>query len=206
MRSLLPTRPRPAPRRVEHSQAESSQDGLRRGNFHSVDHSLCGACRHLHLAANSPFRPVPRPLGRKNRKSENAERSEPNLGQIRSPRAPERKNKKRVFSPRTQFGIERKPVPIDARHTSIRHAAILSRAWSPATLLLYVSDPRRPASPSSPSGDQSTAGPGLIRFCKSNERMPAAVPAGFFYEAHRPKGPLCAKKNGPCPVTRGLRS
>jgi hypothetical protein len=72
---------------------------------------------------------------------------------------------------------------------------ILSRAGSPATLLLYVSDTRRPASPSPPSGDHigrtggasplcgfqnCVAGPGLIRFCKSNERMPAAVPAGFF--------------------------
>jgi hypothetical protein len=49
-----------------------------------------------------------------------------------------------------------------------------------ATLLAYVSDPRRPASPSPPSGNVCVAGPGLIRFCKSNERMPAAVPAGFF--------------------------
>jgi len=184
MRSLLPTRSRPAnnaeprgpaPRRVEHSQAESSQDGLRRGNFHGVDRSLCGVCRPLHLTANSLFPRSPRPPKRKNRKSENAERSEPNLGQIRSPRAPERKNKKCVFSTRTQFGIKRKPVPVDPEDPEI-----LSRAWSPATLLLYVSDPCRPASPSSPSGDHDgrtgasplcgfqicVAGPGLIRFCK----------------------------------------
>jgi hypothetical protein len=48
-----------------------------------------------------------------------------------------------------------------------------------ATLSLYVSDSRRPPS-SSPSGDQCAARPGLIGFYKSNERMPAAVPAGFF--------------------------
>jgi hypothetical protein len=68
----------------------------------------------------------------------------------------------------------------------------LSRARTLDTLLAYVSDPRRPASPSSPSGDQSAAAPGLTRFSKSNERTPAARPAGFFIP--------------PCPVTRGLRS
>jgi hypothetical protein len=57
---------------------------------------------------------------------------------------------------------------------------ILSRARPLDTLLAYVSDPRRPASPPSPSGDQHAAAPGLTRFCKSNERTPAAIPAGFF--------------------------
>jgi hypothetical protein len=85
------------------------------------------------------------------------------------------KIEKSVFSKRPQFGIERKSVPVDPKDP-----AILSRARPPVTLFLYVSDPRRPASPPSPSGDQCAAGPGLIRFCKSNERMPAAVPAGFF--------------------------
>jgi hypothetical protein len=58
--------------------------------------------------------------------------------------------------------------------------SFLSRARPVATLFVYVSEPDRPAPPSPPSGNVCVAGPGLIRFCKSNERMPAAVPAGFF--------------------------
>ena len=61
-----------------------------------------------------------------------------------------------------------------------------------ATLILYVSRLRQ--SPSSPpsSGDLHAAGPGLIRSSKSNERTPAAVPAGFFIAA----GPRAGNKNG----------
>jgi phosphoribosyl-AMP cyclohydrolase len=56
----------------------------------------------------------------------------------------------------------------------------LNRAPALATLSFYVSHLRRPAPSSPSSGDQCAAGPGLDRFCKSNERTPAAVPAGFF--------------------------
>lgn len=57
----------------------------------------------------------------------------------------------------------------------------LNQAPAPATLSLYVSHPRRPASPPSSSGDHHAASPGLIRFSKSNERTPAAVTGGLFY-------------------------
>ncbi len=49
-----------------------------------------------------------------------------------------------------------------------------------ATMLFYVSDPRPPVASSSPC-DHCAARPGLNRFCKSNERMPAAVTGGLFY-------------------------
>jgi hypothetical protein len=61
-----------------------------------------------------------------------------------------------------------------------------------ATLFLYVSRLRRPPSSSPPSGDHHAAGPGLKRISKSNERTPAAVPAGFFIAS----GPRAGKNIG----------
>src|ERR1700733_3056127 len=57
--------------------------------------------------------------------------------------------------------------PNEPNSTPHRHGArgrpicqrILSRANPLDTLMAYVSNPRRPASPSSPSGDQSAAAP-----------------------------------------------
>jgi hypothetical protein len=69
-------------------------------------------------------------------------------------------------------------------------SANLNRAPALATLSLYVSHLRRPASPPSSSGDQCAAGPGLNRFSKSNERTPAAAPAGFFIAS----GPSCRQR------------
>jgi hypothetical protein len=96
--------------------------------------------------------------------------------------APGSEKNRKVFFPR-------EPNLTPAK-SGIHRRAILSRARpltgplygdiSFDTLLAYVSEPRRPAPPSPPSGDQCAAGPGLIRFCKSNERLPAALPAGFF--------------------------
>jgi hypothetical protein len=79
--------------------------------------------------------------------------------------------------------IERAKFPNELNLTSDKYGvfnrAFLSRARHLATLFVYVSEPHSPAPPP-PSGDVCVAGPGLIRSCKSNERMPAAVPAGFF--------------------------
>ena len=67
----------------------------------------------------------------------------------------------------------------------IHSARNLNQTAAPATLSLYVSPLRRPASPSPSSGDHHAAGPdfqeSLIRFSKSNERTPAAVTGGLFY-------------------------
>jgi len=69
-----------------------------------------------------------------------------------------------------------------------------NRAHPLATLSFYVSHLRRPASSAPSSGDQCAAGPDLNRFCKSNERTPAAVPAGFFI-APRPDRARAKVKN-----------
>src|SRR5580692_3432011 len=63
----------------------------------------------------------------------------------------------------------------------------LSRARSLATLLLYVSDARHPASSSPPSGDRCVADAGLIRFCKSKRKDARRNTGGLF---------LCAPGSG----------
>lgn len=125
-------------------------------------------------------------------KSVFAKRNEPNIGLLPTPGSPDtdareslatdpRAESKNLFS-RNEPGNPHKtnettPAEPENEPTSARN---LSHRPPPATLSLYVSPLRRPASSPSSSGDQCAAGPGLIRFCKLNERMPAALPAGFF--------------------------
>jgi hypothetical protein len=53
----------------------------------AIDHRICAACRLSQLRANSPFRCSAQVSKHKNNKSENAERSKPDIGQIRSAQA-----------------------------------------------------------------------------------------------------------------------
>jgi hypothetical protein len=167
-----------APRGANHRRTQSLQNAPRV----KLSHQRVTVDAHpdslLNSAPKSPFRPHSKPQNAKDEKVKT--RNEVNLTSdnygalsVLIPSHPSRLwlLQKKMFSPSEPN---------------------LSRARPLDTLLLYVSDTRRPASPSSPSGDQSAAAPGLTRFCKSNERTPAAKPAGFFIP--------------PRPVTRGLRS
>jgi len=219
MRSLLPIQSRPAknakangpvPQRTTQSHVDSSQDGLRCGarpEPSTIAAEFPGSLIFPPAAHSSVHR---EPQNRKTKIKKSQNKVNPTSDHYGARHSEKRKKVIFPHDPNLKSGEYRRP-----------HPAILSCARSLDTLLFYVSDPRRPASPSSPSGDHDgrtgasplcgfqicVAGPGLIRFCKSNERMPAAIPAGFFYEAHRPKGPLCAiKKMLPRQFARGLRS
>ena len=86
---------------------------------------------------------------------------------------------------RKKMNLTSEKYRVPPRPTPPNRLPTLSRNNPLGTLFFYVSDLRRPASSSPSSGDQCAAGPGLNRFCKSNERMPAAVPAGFFIAPDR---------------------
>jgi hypothetical protein len=186
------------PRSMDPAEANSRQPqppphGLQGGNVSQSIRVFAQPDAPLISAPKTAFRPHREPQNAKTEKVKT--RNEVNLTSEKyGVRDPSNEKTKKVFFPG-------EPNLTPAKSGSHR-PAILSRArplTGPLygglcfdTLFVYVSKPRRPAPPSPPSGNMCVAGPGLIRFCKSNERMPAAVPAGFFI--------------APCPVTRGLRS
>jgi hypothetical protein len=89
-----------------------------------------------------------------------------------------------------RIALHRNP-PLSGSFGRILLPPNLNQTRALATLSLYVSPLRRPAASPSSSGDHYAAGPGLKRFSKSNERTPAAVPAGFFIAS----GPSCRQYN-----------
>jgi hypothetical protein len=176
-----------APHQPDRGRAESSPVGLQRETAPRFVTVFAQAAA-LFLPASNPLHPC-REL--KNEKIKKNSRNEvnPTSGNYGA-RQPQNEIQKKTFSPN-------EPDLTQHRHGApgpaiLGNALIWIRARPLDTLVVYVSNPRRPASSPSPSGDQSAAGPGLTRFCKSNERTPAAIPAGFFIP--------------PCPVKCGLRS
>jgi hypothetical protein len=157
----------PATPEANARHARSSQNSLQRGTC-STSVPICAHSRNsFKWTPTGPFDPRVSPKTQKIEKVKT--RNEVNLTSDNYRARDPRKRKKVFFpnEPNLSFG-----------KYAVRDRAILSLSFD--TLLAYVSDPRRPASSSPPSGFQNgVAGPGLIRFCKSNERMPAAVPAGF---------------------------
>jgi hypothetical protein len=162
-------------------QPQSPPHGPQLGNVSQSIRVFARSCGSLISAPKTTFRPHSEP---KNEKTEKIKtRNEVNLiSEKYGARAPVNEKPKKVFFPRepnltpAKSGIYRRAILSRARPLT----GPLYRGLSFATLLAYVSDPRRPVPSSPSSGDQCVAGLGLIRFCKSNERLPAAVPAGFF--------------------------